>query len=243
MQSSTVMIISNRGSMSPQAQSPKRCATQCDATFPDVANITSSTAIIVATTRPNIDRATELLGKGTVTEIIGADPAYSTMPSDILRKLDGKPGHRIIVVFSDQLTSSLDAPVLTSHQGRQRFLSLVEVILNNLHGFHLLVCTCGGAVSLPPGSPLVSILRAVSDCLDASGHMGSDWLVEAAQVKRNPGTRLSESRIRQRVFHSAVMHMYWKHPDFNPERFDQIHRELKNLYRAPEPTKRIADAH
>lgn len=228
--------------MSTRAPTPKQPAVPCDAIFPYPTDSTSSTAIIVATTRSSIDRAIDLSNRGMVTAIIGADPAYSMAPSEALHELERKPGRHIIVVFSDQLTSSIDAPVLTSHQGQQRFLSLVEAILSNLHGFRLMVCTHESAISLPPGSPLDSVLRVLFDHLDANRQMGSNWLAEAAQIQRQPGTRVFESRIRQRVFHSAMMHMYWRHPDFNPTKFDQIHGELKSFYRASEPRKEAGDA-
>ena len=228
--------------MSTRASTPQQPNIPCDAMFPYPTDNTSSTAIIVATTRSSIDRAMDLSNRGMVTGIIGADSAYSIAPSEALHKLERKPGRHIIVVFSDQLTSSVDAPVLTSRQGQQRFLSLVEAILNNLHGFRLIACTHEGPISLPPGSPLVSVLRVLSDHLDANRRIGSNWLAEAAQVQRLPGIRLSESRIRQRIFHSAMMHMYWEHPDFNPMKFDQIHGELKSFYRASEPRKEPGDA-
>lgn len=228
--------------MSTSAPRPKQPSIPRDAKFPYPTDTASSTAIIVATTRSNIDRAVDLSSKGMITGIIGADPAYSIAPSEALHKLERKPGRHIVVVFSDQLASSVDAPILTSRQGQQCFLSLVEAILNNLHGFRLMVSTHESAISLPPGSPLVSVLRVLWDHLDANRQIGRNWLAEALQIQRQPGTRLSEGRVRQRVFHSAVMHMYWKHPDFNPARFDQIHGQLKSLYRATEPRKEPGDA-
>lgn len=228
--------------MSRIAQSPEQSRMRCDGTFPLPNDTSSSTAIIAATTRSNINRAIELRRRGLITEIIGTDPAYSTTPSDALRKLEGDAGIHTIIVFSDQLTSSLDAPVLTSHHGQQRYLPLAEGVLNSIHEFQIMTGTCDDTITLPPCSPITSVLRTISNHLDSNQKLGGDWLAQPVQTKRWPATRLAESRFRQRVFHSALMHMYWKHPDFNPKHFDWLHGQLKNLYRASQRAKEVQDA-
>ncbi len=232
----------NRDGISKTAPNPEHTCMQSDGDFPFPERITSSTAIIVATTGSNINRAIELFRRGVVTAIIGRDPAYSTAPSDAFQRLDGSPGIHAIIVFSDQLTSCLDAPVLTSQRGQQRFLSLAESILNSTYGFRLLASTCEGTLMLPPCSPLVSVLRIIWKHLDSNPMLGGDWLAQAIQIERQPRARLIKNRVRQRVFHSALMHMYLTHPDSNPAQFNRIHGELKNLYRASQPVKEVEDA-
>ncbi|MDV3512688.1 hypothetical protein R1L06_18340 [Stenotrophomonas sp. C4297] len=234
------MSISHDG-LSETERNPEHPCMHIDGIFPYPTRISSSTAIILATTRSNINRAIELSTRGMVTSIIGKDPAYSEAPSDAFQKLDDSPGTHAVIVFSDQLTSSLDAPVLTSQRGQQRFLSLAESILNSTYGFRLVVSTYEGMFMLPPCSPLVSVLRIISNHLDSNAMLGGDWLVQELQTERHPSRRLIENRVRQRAFHSALMHMYWTHPDFNPERFDRIHGQLKSLYRASQPVKEFED--
>ncbi len=235
------MSISHDG-LSEIEPNPEYSCMHIDGIFPFPERISSSTAIIVATTRLNINRAIELSIRGMVTSIIGKDPTYSEAPSDAFQKLDNSPGTHAVIVFSDQLTSCLDAPVLTSQRGQQRFLSLAESILNSTYGFRLVVSTHEGTLMLPPCSPLLSVLRIISNHLDSNAMLGGDWLVQELQTERQPSTRLIENRVRQRVFHSALMHMYWTHPDFNPKQFNRIHGQLKSLYRASRPAKEFEDA-
>lgn len=232
----------NRDDLSGIEPNPDHSCMHIDGIFSFPTRISSSTAIIVATTRPNIDRAIELSSRGMVTSIIGKDPTYSEAPCDAFKKLDDSPGAHAVIVFSDQLTSSLDAPVLTSQRGQQRFLSLAESILNCTYGFRLVVGTHEGTLTLPQCSPLVSVLRIISKHLDSNPMLGEDWLAQRLQTDRLPNTRLIENRVRQRIFHSALMHMYWTHPDFNPKQFDRIHQQLKSLYRASQPAKECKDA-
>lgn len=215
--------------MSQPPPNPTLTPTRHGATLPEPNSAAPSTAFILATTKSNIDHATDLSIKGMISEVIGAAPSYSTVPSEALRKLKDLPGHSAIVVFSDQLTSSLDAPILCSHRGQQRFLSVVEVILNNLHGYHLHIENIESSFSLPPESPPVSVLRAISDHLDTSQEIESGWIARELQVKRRPDNRLRESRIRQRTFLSAALHMSRKYPECDPMRFDEVFRQLKDL--------------
>ena len=49
----------------------------------------------------------------------------------------------------------------------------------------------------------------------------------------------SREQIPSACLSLSLMHMYWKHPDFNPKHFDWLHGQLKNLYRASQPAKEV----
>jgi len=116
----------------------------------------------------------------------------------------------VVIIFTDQLVSSIDAPLLVSSSGRLWFLSGLEIVLNNTYGFTLHIWSKQGFTEITPGENGKSILQSIDQHLDECHHLGNTWLAGHMQKNRLPGTRLNEAKIRLRTFCSSAMYMALK---------------------------------
>jgi len=95
-------------------------------------------AIILPTTHDIISEVDKKTSQGAVNAIIGRKADNYCSPSDFLRQIgELKSLSRLVaIIFTDQLVSSIDAPLLVSSSDRLWFLSGLEIVLNNTYGVH-----------------------------------------------------------------------------------------------------------
>lgn len=133
---------------------------------------------------------------------------------------------RKIAIFTDQLWCSTNAPVLTSKAMHHLYLSGLEIILNEIHGFRLLVQIETGFIEIPPASSAESILTAIWKHLDMCAALGDEWLAKGFHHRRYPQWRSDTARRQLRLFHSSLLHMSLAHADFDKSHIFDINRQL-----------------
>jgi hypothetical protein len=120
----------------------------------------------------------------------------------------GESSAHPVVVFSDQLTSAIDAPILVERNGRQHYLSAFEVVANNRYRYSVHAWMGERFESCRSSVGPSSILRLIDDYLVACEGLGEEWLLRDGQVQRGRTGRSNHARARLRAFHSAMMCAY-----------------------------------
>lgn len=112
------------------------------------------------------------------------------------------------VIFSDQLVSAVDAPLLVEHEGKGSYCPAVELIAHLTYGFTLHVWTGRAFNTLRPPSKEVDVLLLLLQYLSACDELGPQWLMREGRRQSCPTQRAAQARIRLRTFHSALMHAF-----------------------------------
>lgn len=111
------------------------------------------------------------------------------------------------IIFTDQLASARDATVPVRRGGNLRFLSPLEVILNQQHACALYAVNDGALVYLRSQAPIQAIAKFVTEHLDAAENLGPDWLMREHQIERTPDYRRSQRRRFIRSVQSSLLGM------------------------------------
>lgn len=114
----------------------------------------------------------------------------------------------VALVFSDQLTSAADAPVLAEHSGRHLYLSALEIVAHCRYQLDVYAWTGHGLVRAPSHSDPAEILQLLHQYLVACDALGRQWLTRSLQADRFLENRISLAHFRLRMFHSAIMHAF-----------------------------------
>lgn len=71
------------------------------------------------------------------------------------------------IIFTDQLVSDIDAPLLIEHDGKRSFYPVIELIAHVKYGFELHVWTGSSFGILSPPSTEIEVLRLLGRYLSA----------------------------------------------------------------------------
>lgn len=112
------------------------------------------------------------------------------------------------IIFSDQLVSAVDAPLLVEHDGTRSYFPAVELIAHVEYGFELHVWTGSAFNALRPPTKEVDVLRLLFRYFSACDELGQQWLMREGRRQSCPTQRATQARIRLRTFHSALMHAF-----------------------------------
>ena len=162
-------------------------------------------AIVLPTTATTLDWAVEQVKNGTIHVVVGSFIRDGYSPAKLLTLLDSIPAKRSFrtIIFTDQLISPIDAPLLTSMNDELSFVSGVEWILNEAHNFSLYIWDVINFVTLAPVTHGGHILRLIRYHLQACKQLGDAWIMRLNQIERTPAERILNSRIRLRTFYSG----------------------------------------
>ncbi|GAB3727789.1 hypothetical protein GCM10028862_04690 [Luteimonas pelagia] len=153
-------------------------------------------------------------------------------PADFLASLASVDQPQSVVVFSDQILSPADTPVLVRSEGSAAFHSTFEFLLVARHGYRLIVWNGEGESQCPEGDTLSNVLGVLHRHLVACEQLGDDWLMRRRQLERTQEWRIRAGARVIRSFESAVCHEYCTdptHPDAS--RFLDRTRQLGNAMR------------
>ena len=177
----------------------------------ELANNDRRRLFVVPSTKTTLDRIADwslsksrpiLVGQPTLQGLWG--------PNDLLSMLKGAnerdPGTAI--VFSDQLTSAADAPMLIEKSGRLIFVSAIEVIAHCNYQFEIHAWTGNGFEAAPESSKPEDILLLLYKYFTACEDLGRDWSAAGHQADRYPRARIAQAQIRLQMLQSTVMHTF-----------------------------------
>lgn len=114
----------------------------------------------------------------------------------------------VVIVFSDQLTSAVDAPLLVEQAGTLLYLSGLEVVAHRNYQFEVKAWTGNTLESVSATATAADILWLLYRHLKACQTLGSQWLMRDCQAERYPGERIAQARLRLLTLHSVVMHAF-----------------------------------
>jgi hypothetical protein len=110
------------------------------------------------------------------------------------------------VVFTDQLVTASDAPLLIKHGDTKAYYPTLELIAHQMYGFTIHAWTGETRrTSLPPHSCHTEVLHILQAYFEACRSLGSRWLVRDIQHHKSTEHRIAEARRRARGFQSALM--------------------------------------
>jgi hypothetical protein len=117
-----------------------------------------------------------------------------------------------LVVFSDQILSCADTPVLVREDGDAAFHSVFEFLLVARHGYDLLAWTGDDRGLAPDGRSLPGVVGMLQRYFLACGRLGDAWRMRDRQVERTVDWRRRTAERAIRSFESAVCLEYCTEP-------------------------------
>lgn len=190
-------------------------------------------AAVLPTTKVTLDITAHLALAGAVDAVVGIFHGGTLRPSQLIERLDTMPNTNTrIIVFTDQLTSATDAPLLVSKNGSLSYLSGLELALQQEYGFSLRVLKGDGFVEPDVVRDARSLLRLLHGHIQACEHLGAHWLAATLQPQRSPTTRTREAGIRLRLFQSATIHMWLTWPGAGLADLVEPYLQMESLHRS-----------
>lgn len=183
-------------------------------------------SLVLASTSANFDLARELFSSGQVDAIVGDDRNGHVSPRILLRKLEKTSALERVVIFTDQLCCSTNATILTSKGTHRQYLSGLEIVLSENHGFKMLVQVEAEFMEMKPYSTTENILFLMWTHLDQCAALGNEWLARSDQYRRDPDWRARAARRQLRLFHSSLLHMSLTRTDIDQKRAAELHHLL-----------------
>jgi hypothetical protein len=142
--------------------------------------------------------------------------AATSRPVDVLGMCATSEAPGSIVVFSDQILSSADTPVLVRSGDDASFHSVFEFLLVARHGYDLFAWAGDSHALRPEGSTLDDVLRTLHRHFGACGELQGTWRMRDRQAERALDWRRRTAERAIRSFESAVCMEYCtepQHPD------------------------------
>jgi len=167
-------------------------------------------AFIIPTTRGGLQLWSELIGKGGLDLSIGRGALAGVLPPDQALSRIGSYAEVEginVAVFSDQLVSAVDAPILVERDGVEIYLSSTEIILSKVYGFDLLFYKKEMMTRISSCAEVGIILTELWDYLSACEKCDDDWMVRSMQTQRHVQFRRTAARIRAQYIRSSLLHM------------------------------------
>jgi len=114
-----------------------------------------------------------------------------------------------VLIFSDQLVNPVDATVMLRTHSGNFFVSPIELILNQRHGYRIVSWHASAFMEIEPAcSDSSRIYRNVIEHLKSCDALGDQWLARTHQFIRTPAARVHNAKRKLRLFHSAVLDAY-----------------------------------
>lgn len=141
-----------------------------------------------------------------------------------------------IVVFGDQLVSAMDAPIFVRAGTVYQYLSSIEYLLNQLHGFQLRFSVAPKqSIDLDSCSPAAAIFSAYVDYLACCAAQGQNWLARSTQEMRYPAFRRRQQKIRVQALRSSLLHMTTMGKHSWNASYDEKFQILERIYATGRP--------
>lgn len=166
---------------------------------------------VVPSIKSTIDRVTEwslsrsrpvFIGRSTMRGLRG--------PTHLLNMLKDANEHDPLtaVVFSDQLTSAADAPMLIEKSGRLVFVSAIELVAHCNYLLEIHVWTGNRFETAQESSKPEDILLMLYRYFTSCERIGRDWLAAGYQAERHPTIRIAQAQMRLQMLQSTIMHTF-----------------------------------
>lgn len=171
--------------------------------------------------------------------VVGRVPG-TVSPQALLSLVDGGQAKRphTGIIFSDQLVSPVDAPLLIQRGGNRRYVSALELLCHTRHGFPVSAWTGASFEPAPPGCEPDELLSLLVRYLEACDGLGNDWLMRDAQAECAASHRLNDARRRLQLFQSVILHSFSETP--LPTEYEGVVRRLAEMRKSLGATARVA---
>ncbi|WP_153064989.1 hypothetical protein [Xanthomonas arboricola] len=145
--------------------------------------------------------------------VVAPSTGGSHTPTELLNEFGKSTNTPVLaIIFSDQLTSAQDAPILTKKNNKLFFLSAIELIGPQKYDVHLHVWLGQAMVTLDGATPPIETLNFLTDYLRNCEELGSEWLARSIQPNRYLDERRRDALRRLRLFQSMILYSSIKHP-------------------------------
>lgn len=190
--------------------------------------------LMLPTTAPFLAAVDRLGLRPKIDMVVGRSARKFTIyPADLLAHLADNRlmSDARVIVFTDQLVSALDAPLLVSRNGRAQYVSALEYVLNAEHECPLFAMNGDQINYLSENAPPDRVLNFIVDHLDANQLLGDAWLTRSLQSQRLPQERRFQQRRRVQAMRSSVLHMVGRSRHAWDTSHEDKLRVLADLYR------------
>jgi hypothetical protein len=118
-----------------------------------------------------------------------------------------------VVVHSDQLIEPPVANVLVLLDEFEGYISSIEYLLNSKYAYTLKVWLGASWLTIPPGTPVHEVARAVVAHLQACWLLGDNWIMAGLQRRRMRRVRNSICDRKLRFVRSSIAAAFARTPD------------------------------
>ena len=147
------------------------------------------------------------------TPVVGTTPG-TLRPDGLLTLLKGDAAARprACIIFSDQLVSPVDAPLLIQRGDQRQYMSALELLCHTRLGFPITAWTGTSFEAAPSYWEPDALLRLLVRHREACDALGSEWIMRDAQAESRASHRLNDARRRLQLFQSVVLHSFREGP-------------------------------
>ncbi|MCC4604625.1 hypothetical protein [Xanthomonas campestris] len=139
--------------------------------------------------------------------VVAPSTGGSHTPTELLNEFGKSTNAPILaIVFSDQLTSAQDAPILIKKKNKLFFISAIELIGQKKYATQLHVWLGQTVATLDGATPQIETLNFLADYLQNCEELGSEWLARLVQPHRYLDERRRDALRRLRLFQSMILH-------------------------------------
>ncbi|MBH1431503.1 hypothetical protein I5U42_09380 [Stenotrophomonas maltophilia] len=187
---------------------------------------TGAPALALPSTRAVLARSRQLADAGRI-RVVCNDTSLGLSASSMLRLVQS--GQRpALVILSDQLVFAHEATLLIRTSREDIYVSPLELILNQRHGYALSIWGMQGYSTIDAHSTDSSeILHGIIDHLHQCSSLGDQWLLREQQSLRRPAIRTYNARRKIRMFRSALLAQY--QPDSIDAELDALMEAIDTL--------------
>lgn len=174
----------------------------------------SQRVLVWPTTPRTVRLAKRLFRRGNDLCVVGSRYFPGLSPSQLISS-PRLPA--IVVSFSDQLTSPLDAIVAARDLNGWKFVSPIEFFLSARHGYEVRIWSPRATrlLGFSPTQEQVAqgLVRYLRDC----DSLGDGWVPRAIQVERTPDWRAKAARAGVRQLKSSILQELSMGPETSPK--------------------------
>lgn len=173
-------------------------------------SLSATGLIILPTTQHTIAWANSALQDRLCEDVVVASLIPNAVnPSTILDSLAlGSDRPRYIVVFTDQLTSAIESPILVRSNNGSQYYSGLESVLHLRYRYPLYIWPHALDRVTVPSVDLGEVIQQLTIYFDACNTLGNLWLQREAQKERSLTQRVMHARRELRYLKSILLHNY-----------------------------------
>ncbi|QBH00482.1 hypothetical protein [Xanthomonas oryzae] len=162
--------------------------------------------------------------------VVAPSTGGSHTPTELLHEFGKSPNLPVLaIIFSDQLTSAQDAPVLVKKNKKLVFFSAIELIGNKKYGALLHIWLGHRVATLDRETPQIDILNLLSGYLRNCEKLGPEWIARSIQPHRYLDERRRDAMRRLRLFQSMILYSSIK--DAPTQKITAALEKLNSLHR------------